>query len=266
MSATGSNEFEMVEAMGNFSVANNELSGSLEALIRKNCKEEIALCTKLIISDTFCDIIEQIEEPKLIKMLNINGITREGLKSELMKPFGTSLNKSQQLKIAKKYFLTQNVSTSFLRSMASRVTSVPNIKKTTYSELEVNPLVIGLIFKRLGAIEKDGRGIIRSRVSTVVTTLHNLFTPQNQEEIDSLLHTADLENTRELMAQLHARQVSSDLERRLAALMSSGPAGLKGKKKAGKKGKSKKTRSKNGKGKKTNKKRRSGRKTKSLRV
>ena len=72
MSATGSNEFEMVEAsMGNFSIANNELSGSLEALIRKNCKEEIALCTKLIISDTFCDIIEQIEEPKLIKITSI---------------------------------------------------------------------------------------------------------------------------------------------------------------------------------------------------
>lgn len=260
MSATGSNEFEMVESsMANLGMANNELSGSLEALIRRNCKEEILLCTKLIISDRFCDIIEQIEEPKLIKMLNINGITREGLKSELMKPFGTSLNKSQQLKIAKKYFLTQNVSTSFLRSMASKVTSVPDIKKTTYSELEVNPLVIGLIFKKLGAIEKDGRRIIRSRVSTVVTTLHNLFTPQNQEEIDSLLHTADLENTRELMAQLHARQVSSTLEARLAALMSDGPAGLKGKKKAGKK-----TKSKNGKGKKTNKKRRSGRKTKSL--
>ena len=260
MSATGTNnEFEMVEAMTNLGMANNELSGSLEALIRRNCKEEILLCTKLIISDRFCDIIEQIEEPKLIKMLNINGITREGLKSELMKPFGTSLNKTQQLKIAKKYFLTQNVSTSFLRSMASKVTSVPDIKKTTYSELEVNPLVIGLIFKKLGAIEKDGRRIIRSRVSTVVTTLHNLFTPQNQEEIDSLLHTADLENTRELMAQLHARQVSSTLEARLAALMSDGPAGLKGKKKAGKK-----TKSKNGKGKKTNKKRRSGRKTKSL--
>ena len=265
MSATGSNEFEMVGSMGNLGMANNELSTSLEALIRRNCKEEILLCTKLIISDRFCDIIEQIEEPKLIKMLNINGITREGLKSELMKPYGTSLTKSQQLKIAKKYFLTQNVSTSFLRSMASRVTSVPDIKKTTYSEIEVNPLVIGLIFKKLGAIEREGRGMIRSRVSTVVTTLHNLFTPQNQEEIDSLLHTADLENTRELMAQLHARQVSSTLEARLAALLSDGPAGLKGKKKAGKKGKSKKTKGKNGKGKKTNKKRRSGRKTKSLR-
>ena len=261
MSATGTNnEFEMVEAsMAKLGMANNELSDSLEALIRRNCKEEILLCTKLIISDRFCDIIEQIEEPKLIKMLNINGITREGLRSELMRPYGTSLTKSQQLKIAKKYFLTQNVSTSFLRSMASKVTSVPDIKKTTYSELEVNPLVIGLIFKKLGAIEKDGRRIIRSRVSTVITTLHNLFTPQNQEEIDSLLHTADLENTRELMAQLHARQVSSTLEARLAALMSDGPAGLKDKKKAGKK-----TKSKNGKGKKTNKKRRSGRKTKSL--
>ena len=62
---------KFMDSVGNLGMAINELSTSLEALTRRNCKEEILLCTKLIISDRFCDIIEQIEEPKLIKMLNI---------------------------------------------------------------------------------------------------------------------------------------------------------------------------------------------------
>ena len=48
--------------------------------------------------------------------------------------------------------------------MAIELHQYPILRKT-YSEIEVNPLVIGLIFKKLGAIEREGRGMIRSRVS-----------------------------------------------------------------------------------------------------